>query len=1138
MGQCSSKQSSTSAVVDINHRNNETNHGEHSKTNTEQHKNNEIKVGAKENNQSSNGGDNSQLKPKALDLSNNHTSMDSSRKNGVASKDIASTKITPSETPLDQSTHSNHSSGGNLRERDLSGSHHSRCNTLASSSSVLGLDQMIDDRKTGGDLKNNIVHMEVPFGKPIEEVYDGVHDGPVLGSGISGLVRLCTHTATGAKYAVKCLDLGLVETEEGLQQLREEIAIMCQLDHPNIVRLEEVYESQTEIYLVQELCVGGELFDRLDEQPDYHYTEAQCARLIKQMICSVRYIHTKGIIHRDLKLENFLFSTRHPDSELKMIDFGLSKHFKYGEVHHEAVGTPYTVAPEVIRGSYDERCDVWALGVITYLLLSGDPPFGGCGGPESLLQVRSNILRGQFVFEPKDIWSNISQQAMDFIRILLVTDPNMRPTAFECQKSPWLIEFTKEMKESTKLNPNVVKALVNFKEYSDMRKLLCEVLSFTLLPDQITDLRKEFEKFDTDGSGEISLEGLKKVLIQNAGAGSLGALTEKEVEDIFNAMRVGKSETRIHWHEFIAAGLSQCKVDDRNLKLAFDRLDCDHKGYVTFDNIMDLMGRDAADSEDAMRQMWGESMQACNHASNEHITYEDFLLLMKGQTRDGEASNRKRPSKTFTTFDSNSFEPVGFGNIIHEVPSIVDSAGNGAGNLDVLHEVSTSDGAETECDELISPNSPSSIGEEKHILTGNITSFGQTILEPPNLNSFNEAFEETPLSMDDENEDEALDKSADLAMIQARSGGRFTPPQSPVRGATDYITPTSERFRASPSASNMDTAPELPFLGKPSPTIDMSRRRSRSVDDQDSLETKEAEELAQPIIVPPLYLPEHTRNKEIDTLIKDENVTTLVVNRKLYRAHRQMRLAVLEASKRFEDQRFSKTKAELRAKQKTEEDSTRLGAGLVMRRGHKKELSSKTIRSIMQQRQQQEQTLLEKANRRGGRGRRTRKKTISDMSGMLAPIGDVASDTNVSDVGMFTSMKAVRNTSSLAPTQGDRLTGLHLNDTKEGEATVPGVFRKTHDPFQHVGSAIMGIFGADKNSGQKELDQLAASNSSRTSIKISLSDGQLNTDQEEGLNVSTPSPTEEVAIPIPQNLNKNTQSSTIAGSWPPSSCLE
>lgn len=228
--------------------------------------------------------------------------------------------------------------------------------------------------------------------------------------------------------------------------------------------------------------------------------------------------------------------------------------------------------------------------------LLGDPPFGGCGGPESLLTVRSNILKGLFHFQPREIWSNVSETAKEFIRAMLVVDPKQRPTARQAQKHQWLQEWANRARVNDSdhlLNPNVVKALVNFKEYSDMRKLLCEVLSFTLLPDQIKELRKEFEKMDTDGSGEISLTALKQVLMTNAGAGSLGALTEEEVEDIFNAMRVSKSETRIHWHEFIAAGLSQCQVDDRNLRLAFDRLDSDHKGvsqYLRFQVSWYLLG--------------------------------------------------------------------------------------------------------------------------------------------------------------------------------------------------------------------------------------------------------------------------------------------------------------------------------------------------------------------------------------------------------------------------------------------------------------------------------------------------------------------------------------------------------------------
>lgn len=181
---------------------------------------------------------------------------------------------------------------------------------------------------------SRVFSLQTAFGQPIEEVYDGVHDGPVLGSGVSGIVRLVVHKATKIKYAAKVLETGLIDSTEALRALRNEIFIMCQLDHPNIVRIEEVYESTNEIYIVQELCIGGDLFDRLDEQPDFHYTEPQCARLVKQMLSSVRYLHSKGIIHRDLKLENFLFSSTKADSELKMIDFGLSKHFSMGQ-HHQ-----------------------------------------------------------------------------------------------------------------------------------------------------------------------------------------------------------------------------------------------------------------------------------------------------------------------------------------------------------------------------------------------------------------------------------------------------------------------------------------------------------------------------------------------------------------------------------------------------------------------------------------------------------------------------------------------------------------------------------------------------------------------------------------------------------------------------------
>ena len=261
-----------------------------------------------------------------------------------------------------------------------------------------------------------------------------------------------------------------------------------------------------------------------------------------------------------------------------MIDFGLSKHFAYlGELQHDCVGTPYTVAPEVIRAQYDEKIDIWSLGVIVFLLLSGETPFGGVDG-ECLIDVRTNILEGKVCFDPS-IWSHVSDAGKAFVLRLLNPEASKRPTAKEAQLDNWLQTFgKKDTEEGEALSPKIVQALVDFRQYSDMRKVLCEVLSFTLLPEQIAELRKEFEKIDHNGDGEISLGELKQVLQEQAEAGLLGALTEDQVEEVFNALRFQKTEPTIQWHEFIAAGLSQCNFDERNLKLAFERLDYDRKG--------------------------------------------------------------------------------------------------------------------------------------------------------------------------------------------------------------------------------------------------------------------------------------------------------------------------------------------------------------------------------------------------------------------------------------------------------------------------------------------------------------------------------------------------------------------------------
>mmetsp|Transcript_20385 Transcript_20385/g.44043 ORF Transcript_20385/g.44043 Transcript_20385/m.44043 type:complete len:677 (+) Transcript_20385:174-2204(+) len=494
----------------------------------------------------------------------------------------------------------------------------SPCCSETSSDVVTRVKKDIDE---SCDLIQKIVRMETQNGTPIDEVYAGVHDGKVLGEGAGGVVRKVTHRATQIPFAVKCLNKDKANTEKGLKQLRDEITLMCEISHPNVVRIEEVYESPTEIFIVQELLSGGDLFDRLEEKTDCRYTESHCAKLVSQMLSAVCYLHKTGIAHLDLKLENFLFTSADPNSELRLIDFGLSKHFQMGEHHCDMVGTPYTVAPEVINGDYTEKADIWSLGVITFLLLCGESPFGGDCKGDDLKGVTKRILTSDYGFEG---WDNVSDSAKGFVKRLLNPDPHLRPTAKEAQNDPWLLNMADESTHdgSHLLNPETVTALLAYRDCSELQKLLSAVLSFTLLPEQISALRHEFELVDIQGDGEISLDALKAVLAER--------LDARTLEDIFDCVKIRKSSSTLRYHEFLAAVLSRIQLDDRNIRLAFDRLDCKHKGFLTLDDLLDLLG-DSVD-QDEFKRTWMCSLEDSNTYQGK-ITIFDIKNLIRGHAR-------------------------------------------------------------------------------------------------------------------------------------------------------------------------------------------------------------------------------------------------------------------------------------------------------------------------------------------------------------------------------------------------------------------------------------------------------------------------------------------------------------------------
>lgn len=261
--------------------------------------------------------------------------------------------------------------------------------------------------------------------KNVEETFD---IGDKIGSGATAVVRIVTHKVTKQTYAMK-----QIKRNVDTKTIRKEIDILLRLNHPNVIRLFEIFESERNVCLIMELVAGGELFDRIVERG--FYSEQYAAQCVKQMLTAVQYLHHNHIVHRDLKPENLLYATESDDSLLKIADFGLSEIVPEGGTVQMICGTPGYCAPEVLLGkSYNCSVDMWAVGVILYIMLCGFEPFYDERGDEGMFQ---RILRCQFDF-PSPWWDDISRNAIDLVRKLIVFDPSQRLSASEALQHPWM----------------------------------------------------------------------------------------------------------------------------------------------------------------------------------------------------------------------------------------------------------------------------------------------------------------------------------------------------------------------------------------------------------------------------------------------------------------------------------------------------------------------------------------------------------------------------------------------------------------------------------------------------------------------------------------------------------------------------
>jgi len=449
-------------------------------------------------------------------------------------------------------------------------------------------------------------------------VYDGVpgfdtDDATVkLGDGGTAQVYCVTNKNTKVKYAMKIVNLTRIKDQSKKDMLLREIKLIKMLDHPNTVKVFEVFKRLGYIYIVMELCTGGELFDKLYDQPTQpgerspRFVEADAKYLVKKMLSSLNYLHTNGIAHRDLKLENFIFTSDAKDAEIKLIDFGFSTNYlETGTgTMQEVVGTCYYLAPEVLKRKYTQASDLWSLGVVIYMMVTGSVPFCGNSNDAIIASVKRKTEepeKMQDELKTRLHKRHLSDECVDFIMGLLTVDPQQRLSAGKALEHAWIVNqdsggaaatlgdnFTDaEFQESEE---HLVFQLKNFKKMDMLKRTALLAMSLELSSDDLVMLNKSFANADQNGDGLISFKEFQEMMEKE------GVKDVAQVQAAFQAIDQDGAGL-IQYSEFIAAALEEKSLAEvAKVEAAFRRLDMDDSGTISVEELERMLpdGLDSA----------------------------------------------------------------------------------------------------------------------------------------------------------------------------------------------------------------------------------------------------------------------------------------------------------------------------------------------------------------------------------------------------------------------------------------------------------------------------------------------------------------------------------------------------------------
>ena len=449
-------------------------------------------------------------------------------------------------------------------------------------------------------------------GKPYSELSKEYKQGIEIGEGGFGKVRTIIHKKTGQLRAMKLI-------KKSKEFNLDEIENLMLLNHPNILKLFEYYYDEEEnIYIITEYIRGEELFNKIQEV--VRFSEEDAAIILKSVLQAIAYCHSRGIIHRDLKPENILIPTGSSKIDytlLKIIDFGASVLKKDDGKISFRFGTPYYIAPEVLKESYNEKCDVWSIGVILYLLLLGQAPFDG-DDDETICQ---KIISEEIDYENSKMKS-LSKEAVDFMKKLLEKNPDKRISSAQALENPWIKKYAPHTKVNKAFSRKIYKNLSNFREQSQLSTAVTTfITNYLMNDDELKLLKKLFFELDVKGVGVITKDELFRGMDECFG----NKITREEVDQIFSNIDYDNNGT-ISFDEFVKAAIDKKKLlTDEKLKAAFSLFDRNGDGDIEAKELKEVIG----DDTNIDNEVWFQMIKEVDLDGNGVIDFDEFKDMMK-----------------------------------------------------------------------------------------------------------------------------------------------------------------------------------------------------------------------------------------------------------------------------------------------------------------------------------------------------------------------------------------------------------------------------------------------------------------------------------------------------------------------------